>query len=220
MNTDALQDCFRRSRAGGMLAGLALLLLGSARADAHLVTTGLGPVYDGIGHFCLSPDDVLPALTLALLAGLRGAAAGRRALWILPIAWLAGGLGGLAAPGLPSPPEQLAAALAFLLLGGLVAADAGLPTAVVAGLAGLLGVTHGFFNGLAMREGGAATGSLQLTGVAVTLFVLTALVAAVVVSLRRPWTRIVVRVGGSWIAAMGLLLLGWTLHEGAWVPLK
>jgi hypothetical protein len=32
-----------------------------------------------------------------------------------------------------------------------------------------------------------------------------------VVSLRMPWTRIAVRVTGSWIAATGLLLLGWTL---------
>jgi urease accessory protein len=36
-------------------------------------------------------------------------------------------------------------------------------------------------------------------------------VAGFVVSLRAPWTRIAVRVAGSWVAATGLLLLGWTL---------
>jgi hypothetical protein len=30
-----------------------------------------------------------------------------------------------------------------------------------------------------------------------------------VVSLTPPWTRIVVRVIGSWLAAIGLLMLGW-----------
>ncbi len=37
------------------------------------------------------------------------------------------------------------------------------------------------------------------------------LVMAFVVCLREPWTRIAVRVAGSWIAATGLLMLGWRL---------
>jgi hypothetical protein len=44
------------------------------------------------------------------------------------------------------------------------------------------------------------------------LFVLVALTAALVLSLKKPWTRIVVRVVGSWIAASGLLLLGWFIR--------
>jgi hypothetical protein len=34
------------------------------------------------------------------------------------------------------------------------------------------------------------------------------------VALRAPWTRIAVRVAGSWIAAIGLLLAGWALRPG------
>jgi hypothetical protein len=34
------------------------------------------------------------------------------------------------------------------------------------------------------------------------------------VSLERPWTRIAVRVAGSWIVAVGLLYLGWTFGAG------
>jgi len=45
-----------------------------------------------------------------------------------------------------------------------------------------------------------------------TLFVLVALAAALVIALRPAWTRIAVRVTGSWIAAMGLLWLGWSLR--------
>jgi hypothetical protein len=41
------------------------------------------------------------------------------------------------------------------------------------------------------------------------LFVLVAIVSAFVVSLKPPWARIVVRVAGSWVAAMGLLMIGW-----------
>jgi hypothetical protein len=42
---------------------------------------------------------------------------------------------------------------------------------------------------------------------------LVALVAAVV-SLHQQWARMAVRVAGSWMAAMGLLRLGWFLHGG------
>jgi hypothetical protein len=35
------------------------------------------------------------------------------------------------------------------------------------------------------------------------------LVSAAVVSLRAAWTRIAVRVAGSWVAAVGMLMLGW-----------
>ena len=47
------------------------------------------------------------------------------------------------------------------------------------------------------------------------LFVLVALVAAGVVSLHQQWTRIAVRVAGSWMAATGLLMLGWFLRGGS-----
>ena len=52
-------------------AGSALLLW-PWHAEAHLVTTGLGPVYDGIGHLLVTPEDLLPVLALALCARLAG----------------------------------------------------------------------------------------------------------------------------------------------------
>jgi hypothetical protein len=39
--------------------------------------------------------NLVPALALALLAGLRGTTHGRRALFVLPAAWLLGGVIGL-----------------------------------------------------------------------------------------------------------------------------
>jgi hydrogenase/urease accessory protein HupE len=63
------------------VAATAALVSWPVPAEAHLVTTGLGPVYDGISHVLLSPDDLLPVLVLGLLAGLNGPVAGRRALF-------------------------------------------------------------------------------------------------------------------------------------------
>jgi len=36
--------------------------------------------------------------------------------------------------------------------------------------------------------------------------------AALAVSLKREWTRVAVRVAGSWIAAIGLLMAAWSLR--------
>jgi urease accessory protein len=60
------------------------LALGASRAEAHLVTTGLGPVYDGISHFLMSPEDLVPAFALALLAGQCGPETAGRVLFVLP----------------------------------------------------------------------------------------------------------------------------------------
>lgn len=190
-----------------LVAAIGAVLL-PARAEAHLVTTGLGPVYDGISHLAVSPDDLLPVLALALLAGLNGRASGRRVLFALPVAWLTGALAGLAAGATLLP--QAVTSLSFLVLGILTAADRRLSLPVVTTLAIGLGLLHGWLNGAALAQ--AQREALGLVGIVSAVFVVVALAAGFVVSLRASWTRIAVRVAGSWIAAIGLLLLGWGLR--------
>jgi hypothetical protein len=48
-------------------------------------------------------------------------------------------------------------------------------------------------------------GGSGLVGIMAALFALVALVAAFVISLKPAWARIVIRVAGSWITAMGIL---------------
>jgi len=179
-------------------------------AEAHLNSTGMGPFYDGLMHFLLSPEDIIPVLALALLAGLRGASYGRRALFALPIAWFVGALAGLTS--LPANAHPFLAAAWFLLLGGLVAADATLSLRATTAIAVLLGFNHGYLNGTGMGQSLSVLGILL--GLVCGVFVLVALIAAFVVRLHASWTRIAVRVGGSWIAASGLLMLGWAIHGG------
>ncbi len=143
-------------------------------------------------------------LALALLAGQRGADHGRRALFILPAAWFLGGLVGLGARATGS---TALTCVSFLLLGGLLAADAKLSLRATMLLAVIVGLFHGFLNGVGM--GRPANGGLVLLGLISAVFVLVAIAAAFVVQLRRQWEHIAVRVVGSWIAASGLLMLGW-----------
>lgn len=195
----------RHAGLGGVLVGMAFVCCPSSAA-AHLVTTGMGPVYDGIGHLLLTPEDFVAVLVLALYAGLRGAVTGRRTMFLLPIAWFLGGIAGLAAKVVPSFPIP---AISFLVLGGLVAADLYMPAPAVTVLATAIGLVHGFSNGVALKEG---AGTLGLIGIMIMLFILVTLASAVVVSLNKPWARIAVRVAGSWTFASGLLMLGWLMR--------
>jgi len=186
-----------------------IILMGAVPAEAHLNSTGMGPFYDGLIHFLTSPADFVPVLALALLSGLRGATYGRRALFTVPAAWLLGGLLGLSTAA--STGNATASAIWFLLLGGLLAADAKLSLRVITAIAALLGLYHGYLNGTGMGQFGTA--AMALLGLVFAVFVLVALAAAFVVRLRAHWARIAVRVAGSWIAASGLLMLGWTVRN-------
>lgn len=188
-----------------MLVGFALLCTPS-RAAAHLVTTGMGPVYDGIGHLLFTPEDLVPVLALALYAGLRGAVTGRRVMFLLPLAWFVGGIAGSALNIVPAFPIP---AISFLVFGGLIAADLCMPAYAVTGLVILIGLVHGFLNGAALKDG---PGTLGLLGIMTMLFIIVTLVSAFVVSLKKQWARIAVRVAGSWIAATGLLMFGWAMR--------
>jgi urease accessory protein len=184
------------------------IALGCGPADAHLNATGMGPIYDGLMHFLTSPEDLVPALALALLAGLRGAPYGRRAMFSLPAAWLIGSLFGLSAATVGA--GMLGASFWFLALGGLVLVDARLSLRAMTALSALLGLVHGYLNGAGM---GLSTSAVAAAlGLASAVFVLVVLVTALVVRLRTHWARIAVRIGGSWIAASGLLMLGWSFR--------
>lgn len=196
----------RRLAVCGLVAVCGVLVPG--RAEAHLVTTGLGPVYDGISHVLMSPDDLVPILAMSFLAGLNGARAGRMTLFSLTVAWLAAGAAGFLFGRTVLPVAVTSAS--FLILGGLTAADRRLSPAVVTGLAVTVGLLHGWMNGASIAESGRS--ALGLVGIAATVFVCVSLVSALVISLRAAWLRIAVRVAGSWVAAIGLLMIGWAVR--------
>src|SRR5271157_3663017 len=67
---------------------LAIALIAAPSAHAHLMNTGFGPFSDGLTHLFVTPEDLLPVIALALMAGLRGPRFGRAVLFALPVASL------------------------------------------------------------------------------------------------------------------------------------
>lgn len=192
-----------------VLVAVGAILL-PAMAQAHLVNTGLGPFYDGVTHLALTPDDLLLVVALGLLAGQRGAEVGRAVLFALPAAWLLGGMTGLVwSTGAAFP---LLAWLSVMTSGLLIAADARTGFVASTALAVGFGLLHGYLNGAALAQ--SSGGALMLGGIVTTVFVAVAFCAAPAVAARASWTRVVVRVAGSWIAAISLLALGWSLRRG------
>ena len=193
----------RSGRGVGMKRTVALTVALCAMppvARAHLTNAGFGPFYDGLVHLFVTPEVLLPAIATSLLAGLRGPRYGRMVLFALPASCLAGSLAGRWI-GLPAAFPVTAAAVT-IVTGILVAADLRLPLAALSGAAILLGLLNG----------GAHPAGLSAAGNAAALFVVTAILAGRVVSIQTFVVRIAIRVAGGWIAASGLLLLGWALR--------
>lgn len=179
--------------------------LAAPSVDAHLVETGFGAFYDGIVHLTMTPSDLLMVLALALFAGQCGTAAARWALFAFPLGWLVGGLVGAQWPGASVPPVWTT--LSFLLAGALIALGTQGRHISVAVFSVLAGALHGFMNGATMGPAGAS--AIALGGAVTAVFCFAAIIAAEVTALPVGWPQIAVRVVGSWIAAAGLLMLGW-----------
>jgi hypothetical protein len=219
---DGPQTCLSGSedRTRGLRTRIAMLTLGSglgaailpAVADAHLVTTGMGPLCDGVAHFCASPEDYLPVVILGLFAGLRGPRQTRLTLAALTLAWLVGGLASFVIPFAASNLLVIATALLFVLLGGLLAWNPDTPSWVIVGIGLSIGLIRGLDD---LRSAPPQLPTAAVLGsICGCVLVVYALAASVTLPLKRLWMIVAVRVGGSWMAAIGLLLAGWIIRYG------
>jgi hydrogenase/urease accessory protein HupE len=177
-------------------------------ARAHLVSSGMGPTYDGILHFLTSPEDLVTTIGLALLAGQNGASQGRWAAFVAPTAWLFAGLAGWNLVMAGTPPYV--STFWLLLIGGLVLAKVRLPLPAMTLLCAVFGFCHGLLNGA--RWGPSWPALVGLLSLTAAVFIVVCLASATVVQLKPFWAQVAVRVAGSWMAASGMLMLGWSMR--------
>lgn len=185
---------------------LAVFFGHSGVANAHLVSTELGPFYDGAAHPLVSPQDLLTILGLAILAAFGGAPSGRRLVVSLTLSW-AMGLGiGFALVDSQVDMRFVSPAVVFLLgLAGVFKWQ--IPWGFLVGATSLLGLARGVMNGTAARNADGLW--LSVIGITLGVFVLVTLLTGGSTWLARRPAAVVLRVAGSWIAAIGLLMLGW-----------
>ena len=176
---------------------------------AHLTPTGYGPLGDGMARLFLEPSELLLVIALVLLAVQSGRASADRVLWLLPLTWLLGGLIGL---NLPAELLQAVACTAVLAATGLlVALGVRLRARVLLPLVALLAAAFALVAGSALA---GHSGALQaLLGESVAIAVLATLLSQLLAPPHPRWLAIAVRVGGSWITAASLLMLGWLVRH-------
>ena len=193
----------------------ALALVGApASADAHLINTTLGDFYGGVLHPLSGPQDVVPWFALAILASIQDTRNARWLLFVFPIALVGGALLSVVAPALPISPAW---SLAVIVVTGLaVTAAAKLPIPVFVGICTLIALLHGYHNGQAMTQD--TDRLLFISGVATVGYVFVALITALAIWFRQSggeWRLIALRASGSWVAAVGVIMIGLQLRTSA-----
>ncbi len=193
-----------------MATAATMIVVLAHEAHAHLVSTELGPFYDGAAHALVSPQDLLTILGFAILAAYVGADAGRRLLFMLTLGWGAGVIVGFAAAA-GQWEMPIGTAIVTLLLGVNGLLKMRIPAGILVWAAAVIGLVRGVMNGSAART---ADGQwLSVVGIAIGVFVLAALLTGFSVWLEKRHATVILRVAGSWIAAIGLLMLGWELRS-------
>jgi urease accessory protein len=198
---------------------LPLLVLGglllAGPAAAH---TGVGATA-GITHGFMHPiggfDHILAMVAVGLFAWLLSVGtAGRKALWLVPAAFVGmmavGGALGMA--GVAVPYVELGIALSAVVIGGLVALGRSLPVAVAMAVVGAFAIFHGHAHGTEMPA--ALSGLTYALGFMLATALLHGLGILAGVGIGKAsaahGTR-VVRIGGAVTALAGFGILGGVL---------
>ena len=191
------------------IALAAALVMVPALASAH---TGHGAV--GFGHGFGHPMSGIDHILAMIAVGIFAANLGGRALWAVPLTFMAlmavGGAIGIA--GIALPFVEIGIALSIVVLGLVVALRYEWPLAVAMPLVGLFAIFHGHAHGVEMpvdASGTAyalgfvlATGVLHLFGIAIGFGISRA---------GERYSRRITQAGGVAVAVAGVLALGGAL---------
>lgn len=176
---------------------------------AHLTPTGYGAWGDGMARLFLQPTELLLVIALVLLALQSGRASADRLPLLLPLAWLLGGLIGLTLHA--ELLQALACTAVVAATGLLVALGVRLRARVLLPLVALLAAAFALVGGSALAGHSGALPALL--GETVAIAVLATLLSQLLAPPHPRWLAIAIRVGGSWITAASLLMLGWLVRH-------
>jgi urease accessory protein len=201
-------------RLGRLGIAAAILFAQAEAAQAHIVASRLGDFYAGALHPLTDLQDIILWVAMGVLAGSLGAARGRWLVLVFPLGLLTGLVLGRAFGVLSAGPAVNAGMI--LVLGLLLAAAARLPTALLCAIAFGLAVLRGAAN--AGDLGPETDRLLFAAGLACAGYAAITLIMALTFAFRPPdagpsleWRGIAIRAFGGWVAAIGLMMVGFAL---------
>jgi urease accessory protein len=201
-------------RLGRGLIAAAVLLAQASPADAHIVALRLGDFYAGALHPLTDLQDIILWGAMGVLGGMLGAARGRWLVLVFPLGLLAG-LALAQSFEITLTGSTVDAAM-VLVLGLLMATAVRIPTAVLCALAFALAVIRGAAN--ATDLGPETDRLLFAAGLACSGYAVITLVMALALAFRGAdtsapisWRKITLQALGGWIAAIGLMMVGYGL---------
>ncbi len=182
------------------------------RVQAHLVNTDVGEFYGGMLHPLTSPEHILPMLALALLASQRNMRAGRWTTFLFPLALVVGILIGKIFISMGTAVHLINLA-ALVMLGVLLIFAHRITFLAVTATAWTVGLILGYRSGIDMTNAGV---KMQfIPGVALTGFIVMALVTAWVPKADKGLWQIMRQVAGVAFAAAGMIFLSLLLFGGS-----
>jgi urease accessory protein len=191
------------------LLALTLLALLPTAALAHTGHAAAGGLASGFLHPLGGLDHVLAMVAVGLLAWNLGG----RALWLVPLAFVAAmaAAGAIGMAGTALPLVELGIGLSVVAIGGLVALGLRLPTALAMGIAAVFAIFHGHAHGTEMDP--TASGLAYGLGfvAATVLLHATGILAGLGLGRLAAGGGALSRASGAAIAALGVLILAGTL---------
>lgn len=184
-------------------AAIYCLIACPMRAGAHSPIEGLGTFYS---HF-LHPATVLPhallLVAVSLMLGQQGRSIAQVALGALGAAF-ATGLATATAGGLDIVSEHVLV-FSSLVIGGLVCLDLRMPIAIPVLVATGTGLAIGLDSAISIN--GLRDTVLAVAGLAVGVFYLAIVIVGLTVAAEKHWQRLAIRIGGSWIFAISVMVI-------------
>lgn len=187
-----------------------VLLAVSGEARAHGAFPGIGTFYSGVLHPAVVPAHLLALLAIGLFAGRRGSDYIEQALLVVAGAGAAGLLLAFAGAGADiESGVQLVVLSISAVLGILVASDLKVPR--VPGLLATAAVAFSIALDSAPESAGERVGALS--GTLLGVLVLFLWFSGPVTLLTGPRQRIGLRIAGSWLSAISLLVLALAVRD-------
>lgn len=165
---------------------------------------GVGDFYAGMLHPLITIESVLPLVAFSLLAGKQRREAAIPLLTVFPTSLIVGAV--LAKAVIARSYLLLMQLILTAILGILVATEQHVAVWILVAISAVLGILVGCTN--AVEVLGRVSALRFVAGLAVSGLLLLVYGNGLVRNLKAEWSRVAIRVVGSWIAAVSILVLG------------